>query len=363
MKSILVVLTHLRDNDHLITRTGDTFLHWLVRQEILQAVQKVTNNDNINLKNEFSQTPLHVAVKHGNLPIIKFLLDRGACVDIVDKDGNTALHIAAYTKFMDKARLMEILLRFTPHLSKKNKLSQTPLDIVCHKSTRDWKSVELLMMAGAHLNGSNSGWKALYYIKPNSINNENINDSSQYHKIIEVIHLHIQLKLSEDNEWTCDCSDLFIFRNCNNPKWEVIKESIDNKLELYKSNELANTGVTMWDVAVAPLAKVEQMFEDRRVLTAASNYLKETSCKLDALVEKKIQFASRKRNFINSCLPYLQERLEYSLPLLCLEKIIKHLDQRTLRYMLLTYMKKTGEFCSANDMFDSSRYTPISIED
>lgn len=43
----------------------------------------------INLKNEYGQTPLYVACKHGNLHIVKVLIEEGANPFIKSKIDNT----------------------------------------------------------------------------------------------------------------------------------------------------------------------------------------------------------------------------------------------------------------------------------
>ncbi|KAF4953661.1 hypothetical protein FSARC_12346 [Fusarium sarcochroum] len=49
----------------------------------------------INCEDEKGRTALHVASKKGNESVVKLLLDKKANVDLRDRDGNTALHLAA----------------------------------------------------------------------------------------------------------------------------------------------------------------------------------------------------------------------------------------------------------------------------
>lgn len=50
----------------------------------------------INVQSADGRTPLHMTAIHGRFTRSKSLLDAGAMPDINDKNGNTALHIAAW---------------------------------------------------------------------------------------------------------------------------------------------------------------------------------------------------------------------------------------------------------------------------
>ncbi|XP_054265694.1 ankyrin repeat and SOCS box protein 2-like [Macrosteles quadrilineatus] len=76
--------------------------------KLLLSVSK--QNDLINLKYCDERTPLMIAVKSLNVPGVEFLLDQGADVNIADRHGVTALHIAACT---GDFRLFSLILRET----------------------------------------------------------------------------------------------------------------------------------------------------------------------------------------------------------------------------------------------------------
>lgn len=50
----------------------------------------------VNVQSEDGRTPLHMTAIHGRFTRSKMLLDAGAFPDARDKNGNTALHIAAW---------------------------------------------------------------------------------------------------------------------------------------------------------------------------------------------------------------------------------------------------------------------------
>ncbi|GLH16946.1 Transient receptor potential channel pyrexia, partial [Gryllus bimaculatus] len=54
------------------------------------------------------QTPLHLAVEKGDAAVVKLLLERGADVRAVARDGRTALHVAAEN---GQVKAMELILQ------------------------------------------------------------------------------------------------------------------------------------------------------------------------------------------------------------------------------------------------------------
>ncbi|XP_054271157.1 serine/threonine-protein phosphatase 6 regulatory ankyrin repeat subunit B-like [Macrosteles quadrilineatus] len=76
--------------------------------KLLLSVSK--QNDLINLKNHDERTPLMIAVQSLNVPVVEYLLDQGADVNIADSMTVTALHLAAHT---GDFRLFSLILRET----------------------------------------------------------------------------------------------------------------------------------------------------------------------------------------------------------------------------------------------------------
>lgn len=357
IESIKVLLDHLKHDDHFITDTGDTFLHWLVRQELVQAVHEIVDTCcNVDVENAFSETPLHVAVEIGSLFLVKFLLDRGACVNAINGRGDTPMHIATYSHSKNKNLIIEVLLRFNPDLNIKNNSLSTPLMIVCANLNIDHKLVHLLILAGAEVDVSPSGWMS-EFLKRHLITAWAVN---RYDRVVEVIYLYMLCKRSEGVE--LEVSEIFTSINEFNKgiTWELYIQ-----LELMKLQEvkLADSSITMWDIAVAPLDKVVQIFKNRRILTAAVNSPFKLYNVLDSMLINKILFATRKIYFIEACLPYLQTVLNSPLPLECLECIMEHLDERTIQNMLVCYIQTTGNPVSFNDLFDSPRFLPALLDD
>jgi hypothetical protein len=81
---------------------GDHVLHLAVAQEnknaIASAFQAMDRNPVLrpclNDRNDLGQTPLHIAVHTDQASIVSDLVRQGAQLDVVDRNGNTPIHIA-----------------------------------------------------------------------------------------------------------------------------------------------------------------------------------------------------------------------------------------------------------------------------
>tara|TARA_B100001173_G_scaffold38943_1_gene30243 strand:- start:1269 stop:1811 length:543 start_codon:yes stop_codon:yes gene_type:complete len=60
----------------------------------------ITNGVNVNAQNRDGYTPLHIAVRAGNIDIVDKLLAKGANVNVTDNMGRTALHLAENTDYL-----------------------------------------------------------------------------------------------------------------------------------------------------------------------------------------------------------------------------------------------------------------------
>ena len=99
-------LIKVRDSD------GDTFIHTaiIVKQPLvaLRYIDAVTDSNWLNIKNKRGQTPLHLATLREQGNVVRRLMSGGANLELRDKDGNTALHIAC-TKGL--STMADILLK------------------------------------------------------------------------------------------------------------------------------------------------------------------------------------------------------------------------------------------------------------
>lgn len=87
----------------------ETPLHLAVRERNKPVVELIiSGGGDVNAKNKYENTPLHIAVVDGSYDIIKLLLDKGAEVNAESVMGLTALHIAAQMCELSILRLLLI---------------------------------------------------------------------------------------------------------------------------------------------------------------------------------------------------------------------------------------------------------------
>ncbi|XP_066990221.1 85/88 kDa calcium-independent phospholipase A2-like isoform X3 [Macrobrachium rosenbergii] len=91
--------------------------------------------------------PLHVATENENDKTISAIIAAGAQVDMVDKEGNTAVHIAA-SKSVTVIQALKV--KHSPVLNKKNAANETPLMVAAQHSKLE--NIKQLIQLGANLN-------------------------------------------------------------------------------------------------------------------------------------------------------------------------------------------------------------------
>ncbi len=87
---------------------------------------------------------IHIAVKERDLSWVGFLMQKGARIDLKDRDGNTPLMVAARIGNLDAARL---LISRGAQVNAANGLGETPLIMAVQK--RDLAMARLLLTQGA----------------------------------------------------------------------------------------------------------------------------------------------------------------------------------------------------------------------
>ncbi|XP_052006456.1 uncharacterized protein LOC127660363 [Xyrauchen texanus] len=150
---------------------GDTPLHLaiihqqpVVVQQLIQAMMKMPQQKFINKFNNLSQTPLHLAVITKQTKIVEMLMKAGADPSTLDRDGRTALHLAAHTG--DEALLQVVLgllgEQYTHLVNCADFSGQYPVHLAVRKDGE--RCLQLLVDAGARINmpEQKSGCTALH---------------------------------------------------------------------------------------------------------------------------------------------------------------------------------------------------------
>jgi ankyrin repeat protein len=127
-------------------------LHLAVRDGQLDAVQYgIATGANIEGRNLLGNTPLQEAVRWRFLPVVKLLLASGAMVDSQNNVGDTALHICSSLGLVDYA---EELLRHEADTDIPNHHGFSPLHVSVHYGNA--QIVQLLLRFGPNIDQTDS---------------------------------------------------------------------------------------------------------------------------------------------------------------------------------------------------------------
>ncbi|KAG8440056.1 hypothetical protein GDO86_006013 [Hymenochirus boettgeri] len=100
-----------------------------------------------DIGNWFARTPIHDASRHGNVPLLKQLIDSGVCVNLVTVDSITPLHEACLHGHI---QCVKLLLAAGAQVDARNIDSSTPL---CDASAAgSLECIKLLIDFGAKVN-------------------------------------------------------------------------------------------------------------------------------------------------------------------------------------------------------------------
>lgn len=119
-------MTHGARTD-LVDKVGNSLMHWIATVNDIELVEFVLNNRSaIDKRNRRGWTPLMVASFNGFDLTVLCLLQRGASVNAMNKDGNTALHLAYLKNHTSTAG---VLISFGANEEIRNENNQTPVEL------------------------------------------------------------------------------------------------------------------------------------------------------------------------------------------------------------------------------------------
>ena len=114
---------------------GNTPLHIAATENAHQTAEVLLIHDaEVNAKNEYGSTSLHIAAYKNAYQTVKVLLIHDAEVNAKDKDGDTPLHNAALKNAYQTA---EVLLNQGADVNAKNKDGETPLHFALSNNARE----------------------------------------------------------------------------------------------------------------------------------------------------------------------------------------------------------------------------------
>ncbi|KAK9964560.1 hypothetical protein ABG768_005724 [Culter alburnus] len=168
VRPLLVLQRHLCG---VQDENGDTPLHLAiihqqpaVVQQLIQALNNTPQQKFINKLNNLSQSPLHLAVITKQPKLVEVLMRTGADPSLQDREGRTALHLAAHTGDEAVLRVVLSLLgeRYAHLINSADFSGQYPVHLAVRKDGE--RCLQLLMEAGAKINmpEQKSGCTALH---------------------------------------------------------------------------------------------------------------------------------------------------------------------------------------------------------
>ncbi len=133
-----------------------TFLKAVKDKDAAKAREMIEKPGNafVNTRDsETGETPLHIVTRRSDSAWLGFILQAGANINARDRDGNTALLIAAQTRWTEG---VQILISVRAQVDAQNRLGETALQKAVQN--RDTTTAKVLIDAGASPDiGDNSG--------------------------------------------------------------------------------------------------------------------------------------------------------------------------------------------------------------
>ncbi|MCM8530242.1 MAG: ankyrin repeat domain-containing protein [Lentisphaeraceae bacterium] len=107
---------------------GNTILHLMAaHQTPKNLLPLIAEGLDVRAENDRGETPLHCACSTRCISNVELLVYKGADMSVQDYEGNTILHIAAAN---GRESIIELLINKGLSLHQKNKLGETPLDLI-----------------------------------------------------------------------------------------------------------------------------------------------------------------------------------------------------------------------------------------
>ncbi|MGE5293929.1 MAG: ankyrin repeat domain-containing protein, partial [Solirubrobacterales bacterium] len=119
---------------------GTTVLHATVSIGMLNVVMEFINRGaDVNVRDRDGQSPVHEAAWADDGAMAELLLDHGAKINVKDRNGDTPAHVAAVNGYAD---LLDLLMSRGANAEAKNDQGLTPLDIA-----RSGASLEMIVLS------------------------------------------------------------------------------------------------------------------------------------------------------------------------------------------------------------------------
>jgi ankyrin repeat protein len=135
--------------------------------ELKKLVEKLNKGEKVDLnqRNTYGELPLELAFKEmWREDIVKFLLEKGADVNLIDELGNTPLMNAVSSSSYIGRETIKILLEAGSNKDVQNKEGKTALMLAVIESHKSADEVDLLVKAGADVNKQDQEGKTALHL-------------------------------------------------------------------------------------------------------------------------------------------------------------------------------------------------------
>ena len=107
-------------------KTGDYFIHLIIKYNIFNVIKKYEKTINVNLENKKKETPLFLAISNEYINVVKELIYRGADINKRNKGDLSPLMLCCKNNYQNIA---ELLIKKGANVNEKNILGDTPVKI------------------------------------------------------------------------------------------------------------------------------------------------------------------------------------------------------------------------------------------
>lgn len=117
---------------------------------------KVDVTEVVNLRDHCAKTPLHIAAQNGSIPMVHYLLELSADINMQTEHGRALLHIAVSARSARFHDMLQAVLRQNPDIDVRSYMDgRTPLH--CAVENGNYDAVVLLAKSGANVNIVDNG--------------------------------------------------------------------------------------------------------------------------------------------------------------------------------------------------------------
>lgn len=139
---VQIILEHGADPNIKAKRSGRSALYWASDRGIIKNIKLLLEyGANVNIKDSYGTTPLHLTSLYGHTEATKLLIDNGAYVNAQDNLGNTPLHEVAIGDRRSNVETIIYLIEHGANKNIRNNNGKTAYDIAKEKNRFDLTSV------------------------------------------------------------------------------------------------------------------------------------------------------------------------------------------------------------------------------